>query len=836
MRFRINNIVFNVILALFLTYGTIIIIPKEFFSKYTLRTVHERNLSENIKYYYLDLENDGDIFHIQYNRGDDLGRVFQIQKNDIFIDNFNLPAGEFSVGLNLVSADNNKNRHKEFYFVSANENYAFLNILEFNQHAIPKLSHKKIVLDSVFLYNNAPDVVCYFMDCTDDNNIVLSLQSGYSIQPRKIYVYNINNDYLSKGPINSIATYGYKTIHFDSKNYFLPVNIYASDNTISIRSLQKYATSQNQDTIALYYEYKNKAYKYGDFAAYTLLYNDSLTFEFPPVEYSGWTCRAISNYLLIDNQLFIVSLIGKSNDETRTNVLNLVNLNGVIVKTTPFPGGKWRFLENGDNDKIYLKKGNILKVLNQNLEPLKEIKFDDNVQIIGFEDLNADGKPELLTLFSNKLKVYGVNFKLENSLLLNSYNTEQHSFSVFETFKVANETLFNLEAGDISLILKYEFNKKYYFKYLFYFIIFGLWNFVFWLLIKLNSKRLEAEKKKLEQIVEERTKDLSKSNRILLNQKNEIDSQARALLAANYHLKELNVFKETMTNTVVHDLKNPLNLIINLSDNRRIRQSAERMLNLVMNILDIQKYENKKMILNMEMVLLSEVVNEAADRVDFLLNQKNIKIIETYDSCIEISVDKSSITRVFVNLLTNAIKFSPFNSEIIIAAICRDDEQIIMRVLDKGVGVSDSKKVSIFDKFEQVDSCDSGSVKSSGLGLTFCKLAIEAHKGEIRVENNEYGGASFVFNLKGKLSNGKKPDFKKQRTEEYFFSDDELEIIKPVIEKLKAIPVYNASDILHLLSSLGSENKKISMWSDSIKNTVFTGNSILYSKLTNLKK
>ena len=832
VKFQLKNQILNIVVASLMTAAMLLVVPADYFSKYTLRVISKKSVPNNTGIYYEDIDHDGIVEMIRYDRIDKIGRVFQIERRESFLDNFNLEVGEYAISFNLSSADNNNNDLKEFYFVSANDHVAYLNILEFNEQSSPQLIKRKIVLDSVSVYNHLPDVSNNFIDFTPDQKVVLGLQAGYSIQPRRLYLYDIKNDTLIKGPETSIATMELKVVNFDSENYFLPLDAYASGNTVSINTLETYAKSKDKDTLAIFGKYQDKAYRYGDFASYTLLYNSKLEFEFPPVEYFGWTTWANSDAVLIDKKLYIFTLVRKSKDSTSDQVLNMIDLKGKVVNSKTLSDGKWSLLDNTETDKIYLIQGPKIRIMDVHLDLIREVDFEVNQSVLGFKDLNGDGRQEFITIHNNSMNVYQPDLKSKTSAELNICNADMQSYSIFETFKKGDETFINLEIGETSFVLQYQYNTKYYLKYLFYILLFGGLYFILWGILKLNSKRLQAENRKLEITINQRTTELSRKNNMLLSQKEEINAQAEQLRFTNEHLVELSNFKELMTNTVVHDLKNPLNSIINLSRQERVTQSAESMLNLVMNILDIQKYEDHKMVLNIEDVFLHEVVQAAVDKVKLLLDERNISMFEKYSRDVELRIDKETIIRVFVNLLSNAIKFSPVNGRILLDASMTDQNRVLIQVSDQGPGISEGKLDSIFNKFEQGESRDSGSLKSTGLGLAFCKMAIEAHQGEIKAENNKSGGARFIITLPGKFSGNLPVEQTSQIDgEEATFSVAELLMMRPALDKLKSIQVFEATEVIGVLNEVATDNKRILSWINRVKNAVFSGNALLYHHL-----
>jgi signal transduction histidine kinase len=111
-----------------------------------------------------------------------------------------------------------------------------------------------------------------------------------------------------------------------------------------------------------------------------------------------------------------------------------------------------------------------------------------------------------------------------------------------------------------------------------------------------------------------------------------------------------------------------------------------------------------------------------------------------------IQIDKNMIHRVLNNLIDNALKYSPQDGEVTITAEINTIGNLVVKVKDEGPGISDDYKNRIFERFVQIPG--SGSRKrGSGLGLTYCRLAVEAHGGEIWVDDRPGGGSIFTFTL-----------------------------------------------------------------------------------------
>jgi len=241
-------------------------------------------------------------------------------------------------------------------------------------------------------------------------------------------------------------------------------------------------------------------------------------------------------------------------------------------------------------------------------------------------------------------------------------------------------------------------------------------------------------------------KSLLFKNQQIQQQKEEITIQSENLEGAYTNLKELQDFKNGLIGMIVHDLKNPLNIIINMSENKFVTDSGYKMLNMVNNILDVEKYEDISMPINQVNFNLRDLFQQSISKNNFLALLQKIKINNNIEKSIEVNADKEIIERVIDNLLTNAIKFSPQAGNIDIN-VKIDKNYAYISITDEGVGISKEFQKKIFDKFVQAEVKKSGIIRSTGLGLTFCKLAMEAHNCTIKIYSKQNEGATFTFSI-----------------------------------------------------------------------------------------
>lgn len=171
--------------------------------------------------------------------------------------------------------------------------------------------------------------------------------------------------------------------------------------------------------------------------------------------------------------------------------------------------------------------------------------------------------------------------------------------------------------------------------------------------------------------------------------------------------------------------------------------SVNRLVLLASELLDFQKIEGGKMQLDTARCDLHEIAAESFDFVSILADSKDIKIIVPKGSAVALC-DRMKILQTVVNLLTNAIKFSPANSSIEIV-IREFAETVELSVIDCGPGIPDQYQRRIFEPFEQVPSAQ--SKVGTGLGLAICKLIVEAHGGSISVASNSENTTGSVFTI-----------------------------------------------------------------------------------------
>ena len=228
--------------------------------------------------------------------------------------------------------------------------------------------------------------------------------------------------------------------------------------------------------------------------------------------------------------------------------------------------------------------------------------------------------------------------------------------------------------------------------------------------------------------------------------------------------REIEETREQLTEMIVHDLRSPLTAILNsLSLLRRDMEgqapssiaqqafavsdrSVNQMLGLVNSLLDISRLESGKLKILPEDLLIETLMIELQERFQLEANAIGIILKTDYgDSDLSGHLDQEKIQRVLANLLDNALKFTPAGGEVELG-FARKESEIIFWVSDTGPGIPPEFHHKIFERYIQIPGT-TGRRRGTGLGLAFARLAVEAHNGQLWVEDHPSGGSIFKFSL-----------------------------------------------------------------------------------------
>ncbi|MCU0447296.1 MAG: HAMP domain-containing histidine kinase [Microscillaceae bacterium] len=327
-------------------------------------------------------------------------------------------------------------------------------------------------------------------------------------------------------------------------------------------------------------------------------------------------------------------------------------------------------------------------------------------------------------------------------------------------------------------------------------------------------------------MVELQRDQLSESSTQLAELLEESQSQKEILEIRNQEMESLQSTKDLMISAVNHDLRNPLNPILNYSqadypkftEKERlamIHDRAKMMFALINDIMDV--YRADKMQLQPQTASLHRAVTEAIITISEAKNDLP-EIINTIPENAQAVFEYKYIERVLENLLSNAIKYSEsqanggkieFYTEIITDDTTKKYHRIAIK--DNGMGISKEKFEEIFLPFSNPNAKNIGAAKSVGIGLTFCKTIVEAHGSQILIESEVGKGTTFAFDLEMVEENTAK-NSENQHQGELLLTDSEKVYLQDFVPQLAVFQeeLFNADvrKILKNIEDKGSESVK----------------------------
>ncbi len=263
------------------------------------------------------------------------------------------------------------------------------------------------------------------------------------------------------------------------------------------------------------------------------------------------------------------------------------------------------------------------------------------------------------------------------------------------------------------------------------------------------ERQLELHRKHLEDLVEARTKDLQ--------------NRTEELEIANLNLKEADRLKSIFLASMSHELRTPLNSIIGftgillmgmvgeLKDEQRkqleiVKSSANHLLDLINEILDISKIEAGKAEISLDTFNIKELVEEVVKLLKPKADEKELELSYHLDSNIELHSDRRRIKQILINLAGNAVKFTETGS-VNIEVQKIEDSKMQITVQDTGCGVKPEDLKKLFEPFQQIDACLTKKQEGTGLGLHLTQKILNLLDGSVKVESEFGRGTTFYVEI-----------------------------------------------------------------------------------------
>jgi signal transduction histidine kinase len=238
---------------------------------------------------------------------------------------------------------------------------------------------------------------------------------------------------------------------------------------------------------------------------------------------------------------------------------------------------------------------------------------------------------------------------------------------------------------------------------------------------------------------------------------------AIAYTQAQSRVQELQMFKDALARFLVHDLNTMLTgvlgsvQLLRMDDNTNLSEGQQKLVEnayrsgqelrkMIQNILDVTQMEGTRLQIKPESVPVATLFQRVMDDYQSaaIMMGKRIRVRLT-DPSLMVNADLDMILRVISNLLANALKYAPRKGEIVLEGDITDEGWVWIAVSDTGPGIAREYQQKVFEKYFQIQN--SRRQAGAGIGLAFCKLAVEAHGGHIWVESEPGEGARFKFTL-----------------------------------------------------------------------------------------
>lgn len=236
----------------------------------------------------------------------------------------------------------------------------------------------------------------------------------------------------------------------------------------------------------------------------------------------------------------------------------------------------------------------------------------------------------------------------------------------------------------------------------------------------------------------------------------ELEERNRSLEESFERLRALEKLRDDLIHMVVHDMRSPLsNILISLEmlasdlakqapermlrDVAAARTSARELVEMARQLLDINRMEQRSMPLDLERHGLLALIEQSIAEMSPLAHVSKVRL-ESCGTDQAVTCDEAIVRRIINNLLSNAIKHAPRESSVVVQVERHDERFARVSVVDQGPGIPEEFRSRIFQKFEQVEARRTKKYHSVGLGLAFCRLATEAHGGQIAVDGSRSAG------------------------------------------------------------------------------------------------
>lgn len=317
-------------------------------------------------------------------------------------------------------------------------------------------------------------------------------------------------------------------------------------------------------------------------------------------------------------------------------------------------------------------------------------------------------------------------------------------------------------------------------------------------------------------------KDLQVSNQKLTEAanllENKVKERTEKLAKQNQQLRVLQAYKHQMTSALVHDLKNPLQIIIGRNQretgDRVTLQASQRMLLFIQNLLDIDRAKSKGLPLRLEPLRLVDLLKESIERLAPFAQDQQINIDVAVDTLLFVYANRLLTERILDNVIHNGIKYSPSQGVVSISAVMTQ-QYVCVNIVDQGPGIKEEDRALLFKAYRG----ERNAKDAHGLGLSFVKTAMEEMGGSISFEPNaDSSGSRFMLSFHKNQQVNSSQAFPS-------LSKAERDIFSKIANALLNTTIYDASTIKLYLSELPDDGNFLPL-KETLLRCSFAGNRV----------
>jgi signal transduction histidine kinase len=267
-------------------------------------------------------------------------------------------------------------------------------------------------------------------------------------------------------------------------------------------------------------------------------------------------------------------------------------------------------------------------------------------------------------------------------------------------------------------------------------------------------EQLKQASGELERKVQEATAELAEQNELLRRQ--------------HIALEQASALKSQFLANMSHEFRTPLNAILGythmllngvsgpVSDAQRksltrIDSNSRHLLDLINDILDITRIEAGRMPLNLTTFEVPELVHEVMSELEPIIKRSNLSVTARMKSLPPIKTDRQKVKQIVLNLLSNALKFTPAGSVVLTASYDGKSRTVAIAVRDTGVGIPEQDQATVFEDFRQLDTSPARGYGGTGLGLSICRRLSQMLGGTIELTSQQGRGSTFTLRLPARL-------------------------------------------------------------------------------------